>query len=286
MARIATVQHGPVGEADGSAVTSLMDGIQRAYRGRALAVRWEPAWPDRSAARRMFIEHGMRPIAPVQPRSTLEIDLTVGEDELLAGFKQKWRYNIRLAQRKRVRVELGGRRDLCAFECLLAETAARHGLAARPSDYHAEVWDALQPDRARLYLARREGALLAAIMVVHFGAVATYLYGGSSEVDRACMPNHALQWHAMVEAKAAGCSHYDLWGIPDEIGAAVAAGEEAGSVPQDAGGLWGVWNFKRGFGGRVVRRVGRWEAGLVPGYRLLTGLARVVVRREPRAARS
>ena len=86
------------------------------------------------------------------------------------------------------------------------------------------------------------------------------------------MPNHALQWEAMRQARAAGCRVYDLWGIPDEVGAAVVSGGRAEDVPAGRGGLWGVWGFKRGFGGRVSRAIGAFDDVYRPArYRLGRG---------------
>src|SRR5690606_39727339 len=94
-------------------------------------------------------------------------------------------------------------------------------------------------------------------------------------------PNHALQWAAMRWARDHGATRYDFWGIPDEIGTlavGLANGRGAGTpvdaIPVDldqlpSHDLWGVYRFKQGFGGEVVRHVGTWEMGLEPvGYRL------------------
>jgi lipid II:glycine glycyltransferase (peptidoglycan interpeptide bridge formation enzyme) len=81
------------------------------------------------------------------------------------------------------------------------------------------------------------------------------------------MPNHAVQWAAIRWARAQGCVAYDLWGIPDEVGANPDAYAEQESWGE--GGLWGVYRFKQGFGGRVVRFAGAWDLPLSrPGYTL------------------
>ena len=71
------------------------------------------------------------------------------------------------------------------------------------------------------------------------------------------MPNHALQWAALRLARDRGCYVYDLWGIPDEVGADPQAFTEPESWGE--GGLWGVYRFKQGFGGRIVRYTGAWD---------------------------
>ena len=116
-------------------------------------------------------------------------------------------------------------------------------------------------------LAEHAGELLAAIAVFALGPTAYYMWGASSDSGRNLMPNHAVQWAAIRWARAQGCGAYDLWGIPDEVGAnpeAYADGEGWGE-----GGLWGVYRFKQGFGGRVVRFAGAWDLPLSrPGYAL------------------
>jgi lipid II:glycine glycyltransferase (peptidoglycan interpeptide bridge formation enzyme) len=45
-----------------------------------------------------------------------------------------------------------------------------------------------------------------------------------------------------------------MWGIPDAPPDQLEAQFEARSD-----GLWGVYGFKRGWGGRIVRSIGSWE---------------------------
>ena len=63
------------------------------------------------------------------------------------------------------------------------------------------------------------------------------------------MPTYALQFAALQWARDAGCTHYDLWGIPPTDEPPDAAQGEQQNVRD---GLWGVYRFKQGFGGDVV----------------------------------
>jgi lipid II:glycine glycyltransferase (peptidoglycan interpeptide bridge formation enzyme) len=101
-----------------------------------------------------------------------------------------------------------------------------------------------------LLLAEYDGKPLAALFVARHGYRAFYLYGASSDEERNRMPTYLLQWEAMTWAKARGCEEYDLWGVPDEEEAVLEAGFE---TRHD--GLWGVYRFKRGFGGELKRAV-------------------------------
>lgn len=265
---VAVVPHGPVCERVGGVAEALLAALRRTYRGRAVAVRFEPAWLDEPHARRVLAAANLRPAPPVQPRSTLVLDLRPlqpdGEASLLSEMSPKCRYNIGLASRRDVVVEAVGAEELDAFEGMMAATARRHDLTVRPAGYFRSAYAAFGPTGATLYRACFRDTRLAMIMVVTAGGRATYLYGASSEAERGRMPNHAIQWRAIVDARAAGCRIYDFWGVPDEVGRAVDAGADRQSIPEGEGGLWGVWRFKRGFGGRVERRVGRWDEPLDP----------------------
>lgn len=266
---VAYVPRGPVCAPLDPAWPALRAAL-RAVARDCVAVRVEPHWPDDPATREWLTDAGLRPADPVQPPSTVRVDLARGEDAILAGMKQKWRYNVRLAEKSGVVVTEGGAEDLDVLERLVHATAARQGIGSRPAGYHAAVWRAFnRPPRvpgvaAHVYVARWGDAPLAAILVVHFGDTATYLYGGSSGAERQRMPNHLLQWEALRRAAAAGLRWYDFWGIPDAIGRAAASGIAPDAVPAGAGDLWGVWGFKRGFGGSVWRSVGAWDDVLAP----------------------
>ena len=262
--RMAYVPRGPVVESDGVLSPSLMAAID-ALTADCIFVRFEPPWEDRPEARQLLSGFGLRPAEAVQPASTVMLDLRGGPEVLLAGMKQKWRYNIRLAERRGVQVSQEHAEDgWTDFESLVHHTAQRNGFGARPLGYYRSVGRAFG-SAAHLYVARLDGQALAGILVLHHGRQATYLYGGSSDLHRDAMPNHLLQWQAIQDAARAGLDRYDFWGIPDALGLAAVEGRDldAVSAPQtetgQQAGLWGVWGFKRGFGGRVWRAVGAWD---------------------------
>ncbi len=182
----------------------------------------------------------------VQFRNTVLIDLTPDEETLLARMKQKTRYNVRLARRKGVVVRVGNEDDLPLLYRMYAETAARDGFVIRPRAYYQAVWRTfMQAGMAEPLIAEVEGEPVAAVVIFRFAGRAWYLYGMSRAVHRNKMPTYLLQWEAMRRAKAAGCTVYDLWGAPD--------------VFDERDSMWGVFRFKRGLGGEVVRTLGAWD---------------------------
>jgi lipid II:glycine glycyltransferase (peptidoglycan interpeptide bridge formation enzyme) len=187
----------------------------------------------------------------IQFRNTVELDLTESEEALLAGMKPKTRYNIRLAERKGIRVREGTVADLPVMAAMYAETAARDQFTIRPTDYYLDIWkDFCTAGIGQLLLAEYEEEPVAALLLVKYGARAIYMYGASTDKERNRMPNYLLQWEAIGRAKAAGCTVYDFWGAPNEF------------VETDK--LWGVWRFKDGFQGEVVRHIGAWDYPVRP----------------------
>jgi lipid II:glycine glycyltransferase (peptidoglycan interpeptide bridge formation enzyme) len=182
----------------------------------------------------------------IQFRNTVLLDLRPAEAALLANMKQKTRYNLRLAERKGVVIRAGDARDLDLLYRLYAETSVRDGFVIRGADYYHEAWGRfMRAGQAQPFIAEVAGEPVSALIVYRFAATATYMYGMSRERHRELMPNHLLQWHAIRWAKAQGCAVYDFWGAPDAF------------VESDP--MWGVWKFKEGFGGQVVRTLGAWD---------------------------
>ena len=263
---VAYVPRGPWGDlANPTVMRALFAGLHaQARRRRAIFLKVEPPIAEGSANAELLAACGFRPSAQrVQPLSTIVVDLSADLVAIGGRFKPKWRYNVGLAARRGVSVHAGGPEDIGAWYWLMELTGRRDGFGIHPEGYYRRFF-ALMGPRARLLLAEHQGQLLAGIAVTAFGAQAIYMYGASGDEQRNLMPNHLLQWEAMQWAKAQGCTEYDLWGIPDEVGkGGEAATEEAPSGGSEAG-LAGVYRFKSGFGGSVMRTIGAWDHVYAP----------------------
>jgi lipid II:glycine glycyltransferase (peptidoglycan interpeptide bridge formation enzyme) len=210
----------------------------------------------------------LRAVSDIQTPDTIVVDLLRPDEEILAAMKPKWRYNIRLAEKKGVAVEERGSEGVAEFYALYRATAARDRIAIHPEAYYRRLLElsaerrgrkeAGAPD-AKLWIARHEGEALAAIITVFAGNEAIYLYGASSDEKRNLMPAYALQWAAMRAAKESGCAEYDLFGIPPR------------DDPEHP--MAGLYRFKSGFGGRIVRRAGSWDYPLLPAVYSMSRLA-------------
>jgi peptidoglycan pentaglycine glycine transferase (the first glycine) len=206
----------------------------------------------------------------IQPPRTILVDLTGDEEAILTRMKQKTRYNIRLAGRKGVSVQPWD--DIAAYAAMTQETAERDAFGAHNQAYFQKTYDLFHPvGMCELLVAEVEDETVAALMVFAYGKRAWYLYGASRDAHREKMPTYLLQWEAMRWAKARGCQVYDLWGIPD-------ADEESleAQFTSRSDGLWGVYRFKRGFGGVVSRTMGAWDRVYNPiTYRIYQAATRV-----------
>ncbi len=190
----------------------------------------------------------------IQPHTTAMVDLNGSEANILAAMKQKTRYNIRLAEKKGVIIRQGEANDVTKFYALAQTTATRDAFGIHSLAYYQAAYQLFAPNRCALLLAEFEHEPLAALMVFGHGNVAYYFYGASSNEKRNLMPTYLLQWEAMRWAKQQGCVAYDLWGLPD----ADLATLEAEFEKRDDG-LWGVYRFKRGFGGQIQRSIGAFD---------------------------
>lgn len=195
----------------------------------------------------------------IQPPRTIVIDIA-GEDEAILGrMNQGTRRKIRKSLKSGIEYDEGSRADISEFSRLMAQTSERNTFGVHNEAYFGKVYDLLMPKYGALLLARHKGDLLAAIMVFALGDKAWYLYGASSRGKGNLYATYGIQWAAIQWAKQRGCRYYDLWGVPDHDEATLEA-----QFKERRDGLWGVYGFKRGWGGEVCRSLGAWDKALNP----------------------
>jgi lipid II:glycine glycyltransferase (peptidoglycan interpeptide bridge formation enzyme) len=216
-------------------------------KNHAIFLKIEPdAWEET-----FNVQPGNFKLSPhnIQPPRTIVIDIKDGEETILARMKPKCRYNIRLAEKKGVTVRTWD--NIPAFHEMMTVTGGRDNFGVHSKDYYQRVYGLFHPKGVcELLVAEYGGKPLASLMIFANGRRAWYVYGASNDEERNRMPTYLLQWQAIRWAKARGCEEYDLWGVPDENEETLEANFESRHD-----GLWGVYRFKRGFGGplRVMR---------------------------------
>lgn len=240
------------------ALRTLIDEVRR-RAGKGVLLKCDPALEKDSPEAGVLERLGFRPaggggFGGVQPASVMVLDLSLGLDKIHENFHQKWRYNIRLAERKGVQVAEARREDLATFYDLLLETARRDKFLVRGREYFETLYDVLHPaGQAAVFLTRYQGTPVAGAMLLCFGGRATYTYGASSNEHRNTMPNHLMQWRMIQWAHEHGYQVYDFRGVsPVRDGKPVE--------PHIAG----LNRFKEGFGARYVEYAGEFDLPLRP----------------------
>ena len=262
---MAYIPKGPVGvgQNDGNqnweALWPAVDAVCRSRKSVFLKVEpdlWSPAddanQESDSGQKHRFPGFRLSPHS-VQPPRTIMVDLSGTEDQILSRMKQKTRYNIRLARKKGVVVYPSA--DIDTFYELMTATGDRAEFGVHSKAYYRRAYELFQPrSEAELLIAEYVGEPLAGLMAFARGKRAWYLYGASAARYRERMPTYILQWEAMRWARGRGCDWYDLWGVPDADQKSLEA-----NFTQRSDGLWGVYRFKRGFGGLLKRAAGPWD---------------------------
>ncbi len=193
----------------------IRDIIAKAKQENVGWIRIEPT--DESALHIWQEECGMvikKALHDTQPREILVISIEEDEQTLLSKMKSKTRYNIRLAEKKGVKVFTSRAQAHIDEFCDLVEmTAKRDGIISHPREYYQKMFRVLRNDMLKLYIAEYDGKIIAGNLVVVFGKYTTYMHGASSNVCREVMAPYLLQWRQIQDAKQNGCEYYDFGGV-------------------------------------------------------------------------
>ncbi len=219
-----------------------------ARQERAVVLRLEPNIveddPEKDRWLELYQAHGFR-INPISThgKSSWVLDIRPSMEDLRAHFRKAWRQDIMTAERMGVKVrEAETSADFDAYYDLLQKTSHRDKFFIHSKEYHQEILRQFtQRGNAALFLAEHEGEAIAAKMVIRFGDWCWDMFAGMSNNKPALPKTHLLQYHCLRWAKDQGCSYFDFRTIPD----APRPGEE----------LWGVYHYKKGFGGYPRRHI-------------------------------
>ena len=245
---------------DQPSVRAFLEGMRNIAREKgAHTVKIEPEVPEgNEPVKELLGLFGFRRARyDLNQKTTLVVDLTLPEEELLSRMKKATRYGVRRSAREGVEVVEPEDFDkgFEAFYALMRATAERKegNFLRRPRGYLYDVMRAMH-DRGQgnLFLATHEGIPLAAMYVFVFGEKYWYIYGASGDEKRNLQPNYGLQWEVMRWAKRRGLTRYDMVGIPspDEL--------------DESHSLYSVYKFKAGFGGEVFDSIGCFDLPVRP----------------------
>ncbi len=222
----------------------------------------------------------------IQPEWRQVIDISKSEEEILAGMKQKGRYNIKIAEKHNVSIEKSQKID--DFYEIFRQTAKRDGFKIRPLKYFQDLIQILgQEGVAELWQARYNNKTIVAIIAVFYDGVASYLYGASSDEFRNVMAPYLLHWKVIQRAKEKNCQSYDLLAVepqshserseesPTNVGFETSS-EILRLTPQNDNNhhkYTGITRFKEQFGGEKVQIVGSYDYVYKPTYYRLFKMA-------------
>ncbi|HKM40667.1 MAG: lipid II:glycine glycyltransferase FemX [Patescibacteria group bacterium] len=181
----------------------------------------------------------------IQPAQTSFLDLSLSEDDLLKQMASKTRYNIRLADKRGVKVSELGPESLDQFWSLISLTSERDSFAIHSREYYKNLMEA--SEMIKVFAAHYQNRILAMGIFSFYHDTVSYLHGASSNNFRNLMAPHLLQWELIKKARRESYRYYDFYGISDK--------------------KWpGVTRFKRGFGGYEHNFPGTFDLRVYPHY--------------------
>lgn len=238
---IAWIPGGPAG--DIAARVHLGQALRQRYRRWALCLR-----ANFMAERRAIDEDALRETGwsraqvPVGQAVTFHADLRLGIEARQAALHGNWRHNLKRGGQHGISVEPWP--DGASLEPVYAVYREMSALKDVPIAMSLDELQALRAAFGRnLTLASatdRAGAVLAIRGFARIAARAQDIIAAVARQGRVVYANYPLTWELLRIAVEQGVHVYDLGGA-------------------DAAGATGVYNFKRGLGGREVTMIGEWE---------------------------
>ncbi|MFA6431810.1 MAG: peptidoglycan bridge formation glycyltransferase FemA/FemB family protein [Candidatus Margulisiibacteriota bacterium] len=231
-------------------VHELLEVVEKeAERNHALSLKIDPEIPESYRAGKNILEPFgfIRSAKQVQPRATMIVDIQPDLNLIMASFEEKTRYNIRLAEKKGVIVkEERSEKGIDLFYESYIETAKRDKFIIHPKTYYQRIREIMfSAGLGTTFIAYKDDKAIAGVIIFAFGGKIWYMYGASSALFRNLMPNHLLHWEIIKWGKERGYKEYDLWGIP--------------ANPKEGHPLFGVYRFKKGFNGKLVKYIGAYD---------------------------
>ena len=226
------------------------------------------------------------------------------ETELMESFKRNTRNHIRKAEKMGVTIRELGRDELDKFKKITESTSERRHFTDKPLSYYETMYDLFHARGEVKFMvaeavvsevgmerglsedkvenggfetirdngserseephddgrdeARRETTIptvLSAAMFMTYGSEVIYLFSGSDEqYMRDYNAQYLIQYHMLKFAAANHFKIYNFYGI--------------NGLPDENSKDYGIYEFKKGFGGHVVELIGSFELSLSKTYTL------------------
>ena len=191
---------------------------------------------------------------PLFTKYNFVLDITPSEEELLKNMHQKTRYNIRLAEKRGIKVtEDNSANAFSEYLKLTKETTQRQNFYAHGEKYHKLMWETLKNEKinkniltAHLLKATYNNDVLVTWILFVLDDTLYYPYGASSSKNRELMASNLMMWEAIKFGKNLGLKKFDMWG-------------SLGIDPDTKDPWYGFHRFKEGYGPRHVEYVGSFD---------------------------
>ena len=211
-------------------------------------------------------EYSIKPAAhPLFTKYTFVLNLEKSEQELLAQMHSKTRYNIRVAEKHKVKVvEDNSEKSFDNYLKLMNETTNRQQFYAHTNSYHKNLFEILPKKSSANSLSyhllnatfkpltsRLSLLTLTSWVLFVFKNTLYYPYGASSRENRDVMANNLIAWEAIKFGKRLGLKKFDMWGA-------------LGPEPDKNDPWYGFHRFKEGYGASLVEFVGSYDLVIKP----------------------
>jgi len=179
---------------------------------------------------------GLHPDPAAPCYRTVMVDLSPAAEVMRKQLDQKWRNQLNRSEKNGLVLEVSDKPE--AYR----EFVTLYGGMLERKQFETTVdvdeFDRIQalldgPARMQVFLAKKDGESVGALVCSHMGDTAIYLLGATNEKARELKASYFLQWQVMLWMKDRGARRYDLGGI-------------------DPVANPGGYHFKSGFGGVEV----------------------------------
>lgn len=226
---------------------TLLDKLRKiALEEKTSFIRINPILERNEENNKIFRDIGFKQ-APIQmhPEASWKLDITLSEEQLLAGMRKTARYLIRQAMKNTdIQIQKSiDRKDIEIFSNMHEKVSKRQHFVPFSLSYLENEFSVFQKDNQMvLFFGKYKGEIAAASFVIFWSNIGFYHHAASlPQYSKLSIP-YLLQWEAIREAKKRGCKLYDFWGFVDP--------EKEPRHP------WaGPTLFKMGFGGRAYEYV-------------------------------
>jgi len=242
-------------------VKKMIDELKKIGRlEKSIYIQLEPNVENSQTIEQKLLNLGLKKAAhPLFTKYTFILDLTKSEEELLKNMSQKTRYNIRLAEKKGVKVtEDNSDKAFSEYLKLSKETTKRQKFYAHTEKYHKLMWETLKFQKsnkdelsAHLLKADFNGETIVAWILFVLGDTLYYPYGASSTKYKETMASNLIMWETIKFGKNLGLKKFDMWG-------------SLGENPDPNDPWFGFHKFKQGYGARLVEFVGSYDLVINP----------------------